>query len=126
MCCCRCIKALCVKIIYIALLVITLGVGLMFSFDLYISSSVFEKSHYRDAEPYIYPTGNVSVAVKSGLLGVTYYKYNYNINTKCLNTEQSSSKALGTFYMADDSFTVYGETVEDGKTVTDELEVLCA
>ena len=126
MCCCSCIKKLCVKLTYIILIAVVFGVGLMFSFDIYASSAVLTKSHYQDAAPITRATGNTEVTAKSSLLGVPYQKMKYNPLTKCINTEDSADDMLATFYIADDWFTVWGTTVKDGKTVEEELQVACA
>ena len=91
MCCCSCIKKLCVKITYIVLIVLVFGVGLMFSFDTYVSSAVFEKSHYRDANPQNLSAGNMSVTAKTGLFKMPYYDLKYNKQTKCVSNDDSSS-----------------------------------
>lgn len=126
MCCCNCIKKICVKLTYIILIAVTFGAGLMVSFDVYASAAVLKKSHYKDADPHTYHPGNFSVTLKSDLLSIPYQTLMYNKVTKCINTEASAEYANAIFYEADEPFTVWGDAEEDGKTIQKEFEVTCA
>ena len=120
--CCSCFKKIIVKFIYIALIAAVFGAGLMMSFDTYVSSAVYQKSHYRDAEPRTSIPGVFEVKAKSNLFKIPYYTLAYNEVTKCVSLPNNLNT---TFYDADEPFTVWGQTVVDGKYSEKEFTVTC-